>query len=200
MRTLLTTSFAALLVALLAGCATTAPHPGSSDDPFPLVEGARWTYEGQHRGRTDRYTLELHGVSRDGVRLFVFEAPDADPKTRILVGNMFADELFHRVDERVLVADESRPDDDHLLLRLPLRVDDESSYRVGERTTLVRVVTFETVTVPMGSFQAWRLEVVERPASGRVAKHSVWLAPGVGLVRWERSTGRVDELLHFSPR
>lgn len=194
---------AALVVTLLAGCAGCAGsglRPGGPQDPFPLVEGSRWSYQGRHRGRSDRYTLELHAVKRDGQRVYLFEAPDAEPADRILVGNMFADELFRRDGSQVFVADESRPDDEHLLFGLPLRVGDETSYKVGVRETRLRVVAREEVTVPFGCFDAWRLELTETPASGREAVSSVWLAPGVGLVRWERSTGRVDELLHYSPR
>lgn len=62
---------------------------------------------------------------------------------------------------------------------------------------------WEWVTVPAGRFLALRVESVATRPGGSTFPQVRWFCPGVGIVRWERGTGRrgpsVWELTEFRP-
>lgn len=68
--------------------------------------------------------------------------------------------------------------------------------KVGTTVTSKRtyeVKGFEAVTVPAGRYEnVAKVETTEQSDGGR---STVWLAPWVGVVRWERTSGRIDELV-----
>ena len=192
----------AILLGLLAagtGCREAAA-PAPDESCFPLWPEARWTFDGRHDGRVYRYTLAARPLQVEGRRVYGFFELSPEAARRPLLGNMFGDEFFRWDGDALRVADEHHPGEEHVLLRHPLRLETTSEYRVGARVTRVRVEAREQLTVPAGTFDCYRLVVVDAYDSGQSERHAVWLAPGVGLVRWTRASGRVDELVHFSAR
>ena len=192
-----------LLLGLVLLLASSSCTPGASpaeapDNCFPLRAGARWTFDGLHRGRVYRYTIAARPLLVEGRSVFAFYDLSDGPTGRTLQGNMFADELFRRDGDQIRVADEHQPASEHLLLQFPLRERSSTEYRVGPRTTRVTVESRDQQSVPAGTFDCFRLSVVNAYENGRTERHTVWLAPGVGMVRWQRASGRVDELVHFA--
>ena len=193
-----------LLGALLAlsACTNGRGGPDGADEAgwFPLVADARWTYDGRFDGTVYRNTLALRAIQVDDRTVYGFYDIGERIEGQLLMGNMFGDELFRRDGDVLYVADEHSPDEEHVLLRFPLRAGETTEYRVGSRVTRTTVAGEEQVTVPAGTFDCLRLTVVVEYDSGKESPHTVWLARGVGLVKWKRSTGRLDELVHYAIR
>jgi hypothetical protein len=120
-----------------------------------------------------------------------------------------------------------RPDSIQLMVALPPKVKARTVVEISPEQRWSReyvVDAIETVEVPAGTFPGSvcvtftdhmdleggeeavvQLNPVHRVVEA-VAEHlrdrvtqraRAWLAPGVGLVRWERATGRVDELVSY---
>lgn len=90
------------------------------------------------------------------------------------------------------------------LLRLNLKIGDVFElHKDTIYTDLLKVIGFESISVPAGRFDnCVKLEILRTFISPfikkqRTNKSYVWLAENVGLVRWERPTGRIDELVSF---
>lgn len=61
--------------------------------------------------------------------------------------------------------------------------------------TTYRGVGREHVRVKGGAYDAWKIEIGDKPnPSG-----AVWLAPGVGIVKIQLRSGRIDELVRIEP-
>lgn len=199
-------SAAALLLAAclaVAACSDGRGGGAPGEDAegwFPLVEDARWTYDGHFDGTVYRNTLGLRRLRVDERTVFGFYDLGERIEGQLLMGNMFADELFRRDGDVLYVADEHRPEEEHVLLRFPLRPGDTTEYRVGSRVTRTTIEGEDQVTVPAGTFETLRLTVIVTYDSGDESQNTVWLARGVGLVKWKRGTGRLDELVHFALR
>lgn len=90
-------------------------------------------------------------------------------------------------------------DDFQLFLVLPLQVGHRTKVTLGEarQQYVVTVKAFETVEVPAGTFaDCARIEMAV--AGTTAAESHFWLAPGVGMVKWERGTGETEELTDYS--
>lgn len=188
------------LVALVAvgSCRPYGDEETRSDsNAFPLVPGTRWTYEASFRGKISHETLELVPVALDGEGWLGFVPVGREPPD-LLTGTMVPDELFRRDGDTVWVADELRTDEAAAWLHLPLRKGATTTYRVGDRLTTTVVEGTEQLHVPAGTFTCTKLSVSHAHDGGTTATHTVWLAPGIGLVRWDRATGRSDRLVHLA--
>ncbi len=100
-----------------------------------------------------------------------------------------------------------------LLLPLPLKTGQvgawSGSVRVGKRRypahAALRVNGPDPITTPAGDFHAYRIDLLLTLGSGKgqSAQHlTLWLAPGVGIVRevqGTEATGLLCELAHFGP-
>ncbi len=182
----------------LAGCAHSSAIGAAADDavsPFPLVAGSLWVYDGAFAGRSHRLTLELQRRLLAGKAYFAFVDPGAKAAS-LLTGNMFGGDLFRREGPRIVVADElaGRP---RTLVELPIEAGQAAAH-VGPGYTMRTLVRGpEPVQVPAGRFEAIRIDTVTELPDGRVLEGALWLAPGVGLVKWQRETGRVDVLVTY---
>ena len=68
----------------------------------------------------------------------------------------------------------------------------------GDAKYLIEVEGFEDIEVPAGKFQeCLKIRIKTKWDSGKEYVEYVWLAKGVGLVKWKKATGRLDELLYF---
>jgi hypothetical protein len=53
------------------------------------------------------------------------------------------------------------------------------------------VVAQESIKVPAGTFDAWRISIHDKVNPPAAA----WIAPGTGVVKFQHSSGRIDELV-----
>lgn len=59
----------------------------------------------------------------------------------------------------------------------------QNGQRWEDPNWIAKVKGFETVTVPAGTFQAWRIEVIGTYDHAYTAVGDYWLAPGTGVVK-----------------
>jgi hypothetical protein len=91
-----------------------------------------------------------------------------------------------------------RPASMQLMVALPPKVNARAVVQIDPRQRWSReyvVDAIETVKVPAGTFTGSAR--VTTHDSGSTDRARAWLAPGVGLVRWERETGKIDELVSY---
>ena len=68
----------------------------------------------------------------------------------------------------------------------------------GDPRKKVTVEGFETIKVPAGTFdKCARIRINTTWRSGTKYTARIWLAPGIGLVKWIKNTGRVEELAAY---
>jgi hypothetical protein len=181
-----------------AASSTAAPLvPAANASYLPLIDGARytyaWSYEGQHHedvlvtqraapGAKTFYFVEQAKLDAESVIIGtkmpgggVYEERDGEVFTGVAfwkrdVAMAHADALFipkaPAVDQRIQV-----PNDDHAV---------ELVFR-GTRP----------ITVPAGTYP----DALWADFKAEGVRGEVVFARGVGLVRWKRHTGRVDELV-----
>lgn len=157
---------------------------------FPLREGARWTYE--TRGR-ESLVLEV-GKAHDDVRGWrVLQIRGAEPLW-----------VLSDYDQAVLASFPEGLQIRHprvfgswqpWLLRAPLAAGVQ--WKLHRQTT-ARVIRFEPVTVPAGTFEAWRIEYAPDREPHKRGVVSAWYVPGTGFVRWQVIIG--TGVTRFSPR
>jgi hypothetical protein len=189
------------IIPLLVACGPKKPAKPAADDLFPLVEGGTWTDQATFNGRSMTETkVCTQGDLADGRAWVFLEAADIDEQTAMVFPNMFGLGLYRRTPDGIETADARwRSDIGEIskasfqpMLSLPPAPGTTVTWRTEsvDRSS-VTVVGWESVTVPAGTFDpALHLDLG--------GKGEAWLAPGVGLVRWELVTGRVEELESWS--
>ncbi len=85
------------------------------------------------------------------------------------------------------------------MLAYPPKKGDRAEFggRDGTWRHALTVVGLEDVRVPAGRFRHCLKLRTEELDEDEDNTGFVWLAPSVGVVRWERTTGRVDELVSY---
>ncbi len=94
------------------------------------------------------------------------------------------------------------------MLRFPLKVGDRYQFHYPffgpDGQKILKVISFESVTVPAGRFdRCAKIEVKTTYTSSDENRKIegtdyAWLAENIGLVKLERKTGRIDELLSYN--
>jgi len=172
---------------------------------FPLVEGSRYWYSGQFQGKTyqDVFTVVRHRTPFGPLFYFADELMK-DP-TPSLSANMFGLAGYTTTKTEVLTIPATylngfqREESAHAqtLLRLPLVIGASTELRDDGTIVQLTVAGRESVTVPAGTFKdCARIEIHSQINSTKESS-TVWLAEGVGLIKWSRATGRVDELTKY---
>jgi len=173
---------------------------------FPLVEGARYWYSGQFEGKVEQTKVSVvkHATPFGDVFYFADDQQMDDPSP-LLFANMFGLAGYTTTRTEVLTIQASyfegfkhaRSAYVQTLLRLPLVLGDATQFRHRGAPVNVTVTGYERVTVPAGTFDdCIRIQIRDDPKS-RDGESSVWLAKGVGLIKWHRKTGRIDELVRY---
>lgn len=187
---------------LLAGCAHAPvapllPRAGAfavraTGDLYPLAKGETWTYalEQQQDANPVQHTAMTIAIASvttqpDGATMAVLNRTYGTfqpPATRVL-----------HYPDRVVLSRLSDPETGPSLtiLHLPLKAGDSWPGRDfgGGNTETVTAKGQETVTVPLGTYTAERVDHLIRYADGKTDTLSYWYAPGVGVVKMiERST------------
>ena len=94
------------------------------------------------------------------------------------------------------------------MLRFPLKVGDQYQFHYPifgpSCQKILKVISFESVTVPAGRFDRCAKIKVETTFTSRDENRKIevtdyaWLAENIGLVKLDRKTGRIDELLSYN--
>lgn len=168
-------------------------------DYFPLREGATFDYAWSYEGRSGVDHLTVRRVEIDGRTVFYFDATNGRRESNIIGANhlglgayevrpdgIYTRDVFWRHD-----LEASRADSASLLVPLPLRPDFRVVVKGQHHDVTLTAQGFEDVTVRAGTFK--RCLKLSVDAEGQ--KGTAWLAPGVGLVKWKKHTGRVQELV-----
>jgi hypothetical protein len=164
--------------------------PDTEPKPFhPTAVGTKWVYQNDDREQT----VVLETVEKQGTRTVVtlvehLKGDETHPyETMAIAGNG----LF-RVD--VIGLKGKQP---MCLLQLPPKAGDKWEIPLADKPLgpmTVSTIALEEVTVPAGTYKAWR---VEANFPGKPIG-TCWFAPGVGLVKSTWSGGK-QELRSFSP-
>jgi len=192
-------------VLMIVGIRTIGSQAIRAEDYLPLEAGAKYEYRGAFKDKVDTSTYIVKGAKAksgtwfyfiDDLQLVTgcFPWPGALSKRSdgvVGVQASWVDQMEH------ITADRQQ-----LLLKLPLRKGDEtgSSLYDGSVKCTTTVLGFESVVVPAGRFESCAKIRMRTTYSAEAVVHNefFWLAPGVGLVKWVRATGRVDELTRYS--
>ncbi len=159
------------------------------DGPFPIVEGTRFTFRG-HFGDDvlDTWKTTLTVIDRRSGRLQYVPHND--------VASVFTKAGFQVDASGISIAGDTLEGPAAPVLAIPFPIAPGGG---GEVPSLFpatyTVVARESVTVPAGTFDAWRVSIqdkVNQPAA-------VWIAPGTGVIKFQHSSGRVDELVAIEP-
>lgn len=198
------------VAAPVANAGSVAAPDSASASPFPLVEGARFELEGEFRGSKQSSTLELRAVEAGGKKVFYFLDLES---SETLVASVFGMGAFVMRPDGIYTADvlevknvpDLAPEAFGRMLGLPVKVGEKASFTapaksfVPPKDETYAVAGIESVRVPAGTFDNCVRLTVETNIDGERESSTVWLAPGVGLVKLARATGRVDELVKHTP-
>lgn len=179
-----------------------------SADPFPLVAETSYVYKGTFKDREYQDAFVLKSLKRGEAEFFYLEKAASDSP---LIGNpLMGLGAFRRRGDVLLTykATVKReltafdPEGGQGLLRFPLKEGDARAVETPDkqRRITTKVAGREEVVVPAGTFKdCFRIEIEDAwPERGKTYPGTIWLACGVGAVKWIRSTGRVDELVSFA--
>lgn len=208
---------ALLSIVFFIGCETrieTVKSSGEAPVPnanyFPLIAESKHTYEYSFKGKRGSKTIITKQFIVDNSAVFFAVDEDDIAAHNPIIGSglpglgayLRTDKgiaTFHCTWKRELSM--LRPSEMQLMLEFPLRKDSvtELADYDGEREITLRVAGFETVKVPAGSFRnCARIDVEKKWRSGEQYNSTFWLAPGIGVAKWRRATGRIDELTSFN--
>lgn len=171
------------------------PAPAASGPYFPLVAGATYEYRGTFRGAEDLTQIVVKSNGSGG--FYFIDAPDAE-KDVVIIGSRSFGRGVYAVDATAIrtweafwvgEARDAQKGEGEVLLALPPRIGAKSKAGGAELV----VEGFEAVKVPAGLFEG----CVSIATRSEGKDGHVWLAPGVGMVKWVRITGRVDELVRY---
>jgi hypothetical protein len=192
-------------VLALSGChanpsplAATARQAGAkvarsvAADPYPVTVGSKWEYvlhqkqpDGSVHERPMSMAITSAKTRDNGIVEAVLERQYqswAPPATRVM-----------HYPDKVVLSRLSDPEDgpSMTIMRLPFAADAKWPGRPfgGGNSETVHVIGEEAVTVPAGSFKAFRVDHEITYAQGGTDTLNYWYAPGVGCVKMiERTT------------
>lgn len=158
----------------------------SAQHPYPVEPGTEWAYQTLQKRNDGSFSerwMKMRIISAqklgDGVTEAVLERESPNgpmPTTRIRV----------HPDKVVLTRLASSPDGPSLtILKLPPAVGETwpgRPYANGNQETIA-AQGWEDVTVPAGTFRAWRVDQTVTYAQGGSDTLNYWYAPGVGTVK-----------------
>jgi len=205
-----------LLLAVCLGCerrSDTEHSPGNAPaiggDYFPLVTESKRTYEYSFQGDGGLQTIVTKHIVIDGTSVF-FAIDEADlPEDSAIIGPELPGLGAYVRDAEGIGTipcfwkqdlSGAQLSGKQAMLEFPLRTGDATRLvdNGGERQTTLTVTAFETVTVPAGTFEnCARIEIAVKWQNGKRYAGIVWLAEGIGVVKWRKRTGRLEELASF---
>ena len=183
------------------------PKPAWAEWYLPLVVGSEYVYASQYQGNAATTTLK---VKAGGGKSAFYT--DGGPG-KALVGSSFFKGVAEVRPDGIYAA----PADDEAaaasppplvkIVSIPVTPGEELSLQSPEldaRTAKlagtkrmvdikIKAVGIGKITVRAGTFDTLELRIKD----GNGEESKVWLAKGVGFIKWERASGRVEELDRF---
>lgn len=162
--------------------------------PMPLEDGYRWVY--RHDGR-EAYllevdgTFEVNGISATVLRSFGSGALWWTSGAHLVTVGSAGELIRHGY---VYDDDDVHGNDEPPAVLLPKKLEKGHSWRSGGFAAVVQ--GNEKVTVPAGTFDAWKIRYGLGHHLGAEPDLDVWFTPNVGIVKFERflpSSGGVEK-------
>jgi hypothetical protein len=190
---------------------TARVEPGANASAYwPLRAGARYEYRGTFQGQVFEKTLVVRQVDVGSEAAYYFIESDDEERggdSLIGAGNNIGAGLYVNRADGVYTADvlalsgarRVTPKAMRRMLPTPLAVG-AVTHLDGHWAHTYTVEGFESVKVPAGAFERVVRVGIKAGENGADTESSTaWIAPDIGVVRWQRATGRVDELVAFHP-
>lgn len=175
---------------------------------FPLKEGHRYSYKGTFK--TSEYSTELIikvQKTAKGENIYYFE--NRLEASTIIGSNIFGlgscmigkEGIFTL--ETFWGTDLTKIDSIEPQLMIPRKFKLEEDINLeldkGAAMLYVNYLGLETVKVAAGEFKdCLKIHIRTVWDNSNTYHEYIWLAKGVGVVKWQRSTGRVDELVKYT--
>lgn len=177
---------------------------------FPLIKDSKYVYNYSFSGKrgTSSMIIKSSMLGRTPVYYSVedYEANDANP---IIGCNLPGLGLYYIKNNNLMTIEcfwkEELKDIDikgsQLMITFPHSTGDVATVlsERGERKTSFTIIGTEKVTVPAGTFTCIKIKKeAKRDEESTPEVGFIWLAKGVGVVKWQNATGRVDKLVSYS--
>jgi hypothetical protein len=205
----------AVLLPLLVTIVCVRAFPGDAEPDseaksfLPLIPESTYSYSFTYKERKGTETLVVKSAKQAGVELFYFIRENESNNPQALLastslglgvyvkqeGGIATLECYDKSTLNRLV-----PKIPTLILKVRPEAGQSFTVAHGDLKHTYRVEGREDVVVAAGTFKdclKLKLEEIEKrapPAPDVTRTGFVWLAQGVGVVKWQRVTGRVDEL------
>jgi thiol-disulfide isomerase/thioredoxin len=186
-----------------------------NDNYFPLVDYSLYTYEGKYKDKTYKDTIILKTFSNESLRGYYFVKKQDFVKKNYgrasIDTNMFGlgfyykegDKLYTTKCKNVKELNSLSKFDREVMLIFPLKkgkkniIHDMKILKYSLLKMEITVIDFETVNVLAGKFDNCAKIKIETRLPFTKETAYVWLAKNIGLVKWERTTKRIDELVSW---
>lgn len=182
------------LAVLIYGCSVQSGGGGSSY--FPTTDGYSWLLR-ETDGWGTLITVEGTTVIPGDVAVKVF-------KSTILnaLGETFATaEAYYRVTSAGVYNHGSFPNPTNpglLMLAFPLSVGKTwTIFSVGDEALLGSVVAEESLTVPAGTFECFKISYIDKEGTVETTVTNFWYGDGVGLVKITQPPSTFESVLEW---
>jgi hypothetical protein len=175
------------VLAVILAVSIAGANPPKTDKEFPVVVGTKFTFTSAEF--KDTWTTGMAGTRESALY---------DPHHDTM--NYFALGGFHVRADGIYIAGETISDmglegpTPMRAIAFPIKKGGVGKVR-GLFETTYTVLKREKIKVKAGSFHAWKIGITSKPNP----PGAVWLAPGVGIVKIQLPSGRVDELVEIKP-
>ncbi|MDG2343091.1 MAG: hypothetical protein P8L23_00755 [Flavobacteriales bacterium] len=176
---------------------------------FPLVENSTYYYRGFFNGKESVDGIKVRKTVLSGnCTGYYFEDLDGNSNS-IIKSNMFGLGIYLRGIDGLYTVEAFWKNDIgkvHCIQKqkiLPNSINLETKIEyLGKQSNpkyLLTVEGLENIEVPAGKFKdCLKIRILTKWDSNEEYVEYVWLSRDVGLVKWRRGTGKVEELLNFN--
>jgi len=175
---------------------------------FPLINGATYYYNYFFDEKKGEQGIIVRKKTKNIInKIFYFDRIGTD--RRVIGSNMFGLGAYIKKNNNIYTIYASTKDDLKKIkirqkqLLIPQSINKEKSIILlgpdSDSNYTIYLEEYENIDVPAGRFDnCLKIKILTKWNSGEEYVDYIWLAKNIGLVKWHRGTGRVDELLNYS--